>query len=153
MLQAINNKFGTNISEETLEEIKNFTLLWNIFDNTIFNTHFSIHNLNLEIDRINPPFNDYQEIFRYFQLRYVDNGAINERFRNLNFKQNDREPFVIRALLDNDLPNNDKILAVGIIIFRFRNNLFHGIKDFHFLNGQIENFRFANRYLQIFLDL
>jgi len=152
MLDWINNKFATTLSEEALNEIKNFTLLWNIYDNLIFRSHFSIHQLEIEISIRNLDYNDFHDIYEFFQNRYIDSGNINERFRNLNFRNNDREVLVQNALINNNSTNNIKILTIGIIVYRFRNNLFHGVKDFHLLNGQIENFRNANRYLKTFIN-
>ena len=152
MLDWINFKFGTDLSGEALNEIKNFTLLWNIFENLIFQSNFSINQLEIEIRRRNLDFNDFHDIYEYFQNRYIVNGNINERFSNLNFRPNDREELVQNALIDINSANNVKIFAIGIIVYRFRNNLFHGVKDFHFLNGQIENFNNANRYLKRFIN-
>lgn len=152
MLEWINSKFGTNITETTLIEIKDFTLLWNIFDNTLFMSEFSIDQLESTIQNRNFDFGQFRDIFLYFQNRYIEHNLINERFGNLNFRINDREQFVRIALLDNNISDNDKILAIGIIVYRFRNNLFHGVKDFRFLNNQRENFSHANRYLRILLS-
>jgi hypothetical protein len=44
------------------------------------------------------------------------------------------------------------ILAISIIIYRYRNNLFHGIKDIPKIDAQIENFKNANSFLISFLD-
>jgi hypothetical protein len=151
MLEWINRKFGTDITELALNEIKDFTLLWNIFDNTVFRSVFSIAKLEREIQRWNFDFNLFRDIFLYFQNRYIEHNITNERFVNLNFRQNDREELVRDALLDNNVTENEKILAIGIIVYRFRNNLFHGVKDFHFLNDQRENFAQANSYLRILL--
>jgi hypothetical protein len=153
MLDWINTRFETNLTEESLNEIKNFTLLWNIYDNLIFNRHFSIQQLEIEIGERDLDYNNFQIIYEYFQNRYISDGHTNELFRNLNFRRNDRGILVKNALIENNSSINIKILAIGIIVYRLRNNLFHGIKDFHYLNGQIENFRNANRFLQAFINL
>lgn len=152
MREWINRRFGIDINEETLNEIKNFTLLWNIFESEIFNNSFSINQLANVIRGKSLNFVEFHEIFAYFQSRYIENGVTNNRFGFLNFRPRDREVLVSDALLENNVSGNDKILAIGIIVYRFRNNLFHGMKDFRFLNNQIENFSQANRYLQIILD-
>ena len=43
-------------------------------------------------------------------------------------------------------------LAMLIIIYRLRSNLFHGEKSVYELPGQVENFRMANQVLMTFLD-
>ncbi|MDD4971609.1 MAG: hypothetical protein PHT07_19455 [Paludibacter sp.] len=153
MIHWINNRFGTNYSEVDLNEIKNFTLLWNIYENTIFNTRFSINRLETEINRRNLDFQPFQVCFEYFQNRYIENNDINQRFPYLNFRQNDKEQLVRNVLLGLENSDNDKILTLGIVVYRLRNNLFHGIKDYHNLNGQADNFTHANIFIQQFLGV
>lgn len=152
MITWLNNKFGTSYTEGDLEEIKNFTLLWNIYENLIFNNSFSIRQLNNEINNRNLNFQPFVEIFAYFQSRYSENGVINNRFQYLHFRNGDRETFVRNVLLNQIQDNNSKILAIGIIVYRFRNNLFHGLKEINRLHDQVENFTYANRYLRLLIN-
>lgn len=152
MIDWINTKYGTNLTDNDLTEIKNFTLLWNIFDNTIFNTAFSIGRLDQEITNRNLQFDPFNDVFTYFQNRYTENGQTNFRFNHLNFRLNDREALVRDVLTNVNNNDHDRVLAIGIIVYRFRNNLFHGHKDFMEIGQQTENFRNANLYLRIFLD-
>lgn len=127
MIQWINNKYGTSLTEEDLREIKNFTLLWNIYENTIFENNFTIDRLVQEINNRNLQINQFNDVLIYFQHRYIENGATNERFNFLNFRPNDRENLVRGVLTNQNNDDHDKILAIGIIVYRFRNNLFHGL--------------------------
>ena len=43
--------------------------------------------------------------------------------------------------------------AVLIIVYRFRNNLFHGVKWSYELQGQLENFTHANAALMQAIEL
>lgn len=153
MIEWINNKFGTEYSVDELGEIKNFTLLWNIFENIIFNAHFSINSLEQEIINRNPDFEDFNGCFDYFQGRYTINNSIGDRFQFLSFRRNDREQFVRDVLLGIIIDSNAKVLAIGIIIYRLRNNLFHGLKDYRYLNGQVDNFTQANSFIKNFLEI
>lgn len=152
MINWINNKYGLNLTDEDLSELKNFTLLWNIYENTVFNNSFSIALLQQEILNRNLQIDDFNGVFTYFQDRYIVNGNTNERFDHLNFRPNDRMNLVSDCLLNVNGNSPDKILSMGIIVYRFRNNLFHGLKDFMFIAEQQDNFRHANSYLQTFLD-
>ncbi|MBU2905110.1 hypothetical protein KO529_09970 [Arenibacter algicola] len=153
MIEWINNKFGTDYSVQELDEIKDFTLIWNIFENTIFNARFSINLLEQEIVNRNPNFEDFHECFNYYQNRYVVENSISNRFQYLNFRRNDREQFVKDVLLGHIIADNAKVLAIGIIVYRLRNNLFHGLKNYRNLNGQVENFSKANTFIQRFLEI
>lgn len=152
MIDWINNKYGTNLTEQDISEVKNFALLWNIYENTIFNNSFTIDQLQLEIVNRNLQLNDFNDILIYFQNRYTANGNTNQRFENLHFRPNDRMNLVRECLLNLNNNPHHKILSVGIIVYRFRNNLFHGLKDFMLLGEQNDNFRHANIYIQNFLD-
>jgi hypothetical protein len=153
MIRWINNRFGTDYSEADLNEIKNFTLLWNIYENIIFNTHFTVNQLENEINSRNLDFQQFQSCFNYYQNRYVENNMINQRFSYLNFRQNDREQLVRDVLLGAINTDNDRIFSIGIIVYRLRNNLFHGVKDYRNLNGQADNFIYANIFIQQFLGV
>lgn len=73
-------------------------------------------------------------------------------FENLNFRANDRKEFVDDVLVAESPSLRDKILASIIIIFRYRNNLFHGLKDVTQINYQQRNFVTANKMLKMFIE-
>jgi len=152
MTNWINNKFGLQLSEEDLTSVKDFTLMWNIYDNLIFQSNFTIANAENEYQNVDFEDNELEEIFNYFKNRYIDNGETKDRFDNLNFRPNDRGEFVRDVLLENDQEVENKALAITIIIYRFRNNLFHGLKDFRVIDEQKDNFDNANRFLKIVIN-
>src|SRR5690606_30171271 len=92
----------------------------------------------------------------FFRNRYFTNGEINTHFQSLNFR--DRNPDLrykerLIEILEKEQPSdNDKLFACFIIIYRYRNNLFHGSKNIARLEGQIEIFEKSNQFLQEFLD-
>jgi hypothetical protein len=152
MLEWVNNKYQSNLTEEGLQEIRDFTLLWNILENKVFDTHFSISRLQQFIVAKGLQLGAFDELLTYFRNRYCLNGQINERYAYLNFRENDKEPLVRRVLLGGESTDHEKILAIGIVVYRYRNNLFHGEKDFAQLDGQTDNFRNANKFIMILLD-
>lgn len=152
MINWINIKFGTNYTVEGLDELKNFTLLWNIYENIVFDCEFTLDKLESNINSRELNFKLFQKPFQYFRARYTKGGQINSLFDKLTFRQNDRKEFV-KNVLTQCSSNNNKIFALGIIVYRLRNNLFHGIKDYRNLDGQIENFIHANKYIKVFLEI
>ena len=152
MTEWINNRFGLQLSDDDLRNVKNFSLIWNIYENIVFQSNFSIAcaeqkyaNRIFNIDEIQPT-------FEYFKNRYISNGATNGRFNQLRFRANDRKDFVHDVLLENITDNSNKILAITIIIYRFRNNLFHGLKDYRVIDQQDENFKNANKFIIIIMN-
>ena len=80
MLEWVNNKYQSNLTEEGLQEIRDFTLLWNILENKVFDTHFSISRLQQFIVAKGLQLGAFAELLTYFRNRYCLNGQINERY-------------------------------------------------------------------------
>jgi hypothetical protein len=151
MREWINNRFGTNFSENDLSSVKDFSLLWNVFENIVCDNNCSVNRLS---ERLNPIVFDLAEFennLNYFKNRYISDGETNERFNHLNFRNSDRRELVADVLLGNNNDNSENILALAIIVYRLRNNLFHGLKQMEFIDQQKENFDNANMVLTAIL--
>jgi len=147
MREWINNRFRTNFSENDLSSIKDFSLIWNVFENIVCNNNCSVVRLTERLNPIDFELAEFEESLNYFKNRYVDNGVTNERFGHLNFSHNDRRELVENVLLGNDIEISNIVLALTIIVYRYRNNLFHGLKQMEFIDQQQENFENANLIL------
>ncbi len=147
----INKRFGVNLNDEDLLSIKDFSLIWNVFEDTVCDNKFSIATAEAQILARQLNLADFQNHLDYFKNRYIEHGATNERFNNLHFRPNDREEFVRQVLLGDITDTYQIVLAITIIIYRFRNNLFHGLKDIRVIDQQRDNFQHArpqkNHYL------
>lgn len=147
MIEWINNKFGTNFTENDLKNIKDFSLLWNIFENLVCDRNCTINRIEESLNPIEFQIEDFENHLNYFKERYTADNNTNERFEYLRIVPNARKEFVKQVLLGNDNNTSNKILALAIIVYRYRNNLFHGEKNFMLLNEQEENFSVANQVL------
>tara|TARA_R110002096_G_scaffold403899_1_gene601556 strand:- start:1904 stop:2368 length:465 start_codon:yes stop_codon:yes gene_type:complete len=147
MIEWINNKFGTNFTENDLKNIKDFSLLWNIFENLVCDRNCTINRIEESLNQIEFQIEDFEDHLNYFKERYTADNNTNERFEYLRIVPNARKEFVKQVLLGNDNNTSNKILALAIIVYRYRNNLFHGEKNFMLLNEQEENFSVANQVL------
>ena len=57
-------------------------------------------------------------------------------------------------MLKNDAADTAEVAAaLLIIVYRFRNNLFHGVKWAYEIRGQFENFSYANAVLMQAIEL
>lgn len=149
LIDWINQTFHRNFNQYDIDAVRDFTLLWNVFEGAIFNTRFSIGTAERSFQR--KQFNEqpFLPYYNYFRQRYVDaNGATNDRFQSLHFRPNDKEVFVAQTLINEASSPYDKVVAITIIIYRLRNNLFHGIKPIYTLDQQCENFENANGFLK-----
>lgn len=162
-LEWINNFFDNTIDlqSEGIERVRNFVLLWNLFETFACGKNASIKSIRIAVENINAtgaisiemlhPFVDY------FAGRYFnDNGTNKEIFEGLKFRGGDdiQAKEDVRLILTRQIVESKEVLkGLLFILFRFRNNLFHGEKQVVLLNTQISNFSYANRLLANVLDI
>lgn len=151
MLDFLNQKLWTSFKEDDLMALKDFVLLWNVFEDTLFNKSFSVtkasefiwsNSLNIEL---------FEKHLSYFRDRYVLNWVFTDKYQ-LFFRTSDREDIVKKVLLWETSNSDELILGMLLIIFRYRNNLFHWLKEFWKLDKQKENFEIANDFLKTLID-
>jgi hypothetical protein len=153
----INSKLGSALDEKAIKSIKDFSLVWNIFEDRACDNNASLPALERFIDRNSGFLVAADEIitntYEYFKKKYVDKDRINLKFTFLNLNRSDNPAFVESTLLAENPSLRDKALASLIIISRYRNNLYHALKDMTQIHEQKENFRIANRFLATILEI
>lgn len=94
----------------------------------------------------------YKAELAYFRNRYYANGTLTYHFHHLHFRPSDH-PDLVRTVIEgvNDEPRN-RALGLLMIVWRLRNNLFHGEKWAYELRDQRENFTHANSILMQILE-
>jgi hypothetical protein len=153
LVNWINHKFQRNFNAQDIDAVRDFTLLWNVLEGGVFNRSFSILAAAQKFQQ--HQFNDapFLPFYNYFRDRYIDaSGQGNYQFDSLEFRRNDRKTFVEQVLANQASSAGDKALALAIIIYRLRNNLFHGIKPIYTIDQQRTNFENANGFLMELLN-
>jgi len=145
------------LPEADRQAILHFALLWSLFESTALNTRASSASIVALVHewwasgmlRIDP----FEESLRYFQDRYFEDGEPTPHFDGLNLRRNDN-PELVRSVLSRENTNvADNISALLIVVYRLRNNLFHGQKWAYGIQGQLRNFTEANNVLMESLPL
>jgi hypothetical protein len=143
---------STSLSNESLSSVSSFTLMWAVFEASESDP---IHNMVTQIERLanrvaneNPHIGFLDDIFQFWQNRYIENNAKGYRFEHLGFCEQKQEDLVFLVLTGQNVKLADKIQALLLITYRFRNNLFHGNKDITLLEDQTENLKNASLVLQ-----
>lgn len=95
----------------------------------------------------------FKDELAYFRSRYCEDGKFTYHFDHLHLRAGDKPDLVKRALKGETADLSELAAAVLIIVYRFRNNLFHGIKWAYQIQGQLENFNHANAVLIQALEL
>jgi hypothetical protein len=144
------------ISRDEQNAIGDFSLLWSLFESQILKTEGNVRNICNAVEGWHVAGTldaaVFEEELAYFRQRYYANCAFTCHFNHLHFRKPDREALV-RAVIDgSDCDPRSCVAAVLIIVFRYRNNLFHGVKWQYKLEGQIGNFTAANNILMKTLE-
>ena len=144
------------LTGDDIDSVRNFSLLWNLFEGLVCNKNASANALKNAIsdlqNRNKLKIEDYDKFLKYFTNRYIENGEINHRFNRLNLRLGDKPKLVEEVLKGNETAPEKVLLAILIIVYRYRNNLFHGEKSIYDLPNQIDNFRNANQLLMVFME-
>lgn len=147
---------STDLKTEGIDRVRNFTLLWNLFETFACNKSADNNSISNAVELINSretiSTKLIEDHLEYFSNRYFNtDGTQKDIFNGLKFRDGNNDQAVkerVRLVLTKEEDDPQEILkALLFILYRFRNNLFHGEKEVIKLNGQIDNFMVANDLL------
>lgn len=146
-----------DLTDDERAAIMHFLLLWSLFESEALHANASASSILALVHKwaSNGRLNiaPFAMNLAYFRNRYFNQGVFTEYFQGLNLRQND-SPDLVGAVLKGENTNDaDTVSALLIIVFRLRNNLFHGIKWAYGIRNQLDNFTNANTALMAALDL
>lgn len=136
--------------------IFDFSFLWSLFEAQIMENFARADRIREKVDAwaVDSTLEaaQYDLQLAYFRNRYFADGALTHHFPYLDLRPADH-PALVRAVIEgaNDDPR-DRMLALLMIVWRLRNNLFHGAKWAYQLRDQRENFTQANSVLMRMLE-
>jgi len=147
-----------NYEFESIESIRNFALLWNMFEAIGCNKEAKNTSIESFVDKINKTIlidkNEFMFFIDFTKHRYVDeSGNIKSIFDRLNFKSEIDKKRVHEVLIGTNEDDKEVLKALLFIVLRLRNNLFHGEKNIVTLNIQENCFNTANKFIAKCLDL
>lgn len=143
------NIHNCSLQQDTVLSIGKFAILWNIFEREkcnnyctvskieklIFNTSDKWHQLAEVLKRRQEQFDLTEE--QYITRKLRRQGLNSERIEKINkFLQSNGQEDIVGGLF---------------AIYRIRNNMFHGLKDYQMLDGQKELFDAVNNVLESIL--
>lgn len=149
-LEAYAPGFG-ELGDDERAAIMHFALLWSLFEDRVLRNSASADRIGAKVqqwadnDRLER--NDFADTLAYMRERYVAIGEMTHHFGHLNLRRNDspeRVEAVLRGTTDSII---EAVTAILIIVYRYRNNLFHGQKWAYGISGQFNNFKHANETL------
>lgn len=144
-----------NLSPEEHEALQRFTLLWTLFEAQVLENNASARKISEKIENLDHQIGDgswFQEQLMYFSDRYIENGETNYRFDHLHLRRNDNPELVISVLVGDNTGLRAQLITCLTIVYRFRNNFFHGLKWAYGLKEQLENFTHSANLLKKCLE-
>jgi len=155
MIKKIFEWINTNLTlsdkldDHDIPNILAFSLLWNMFESIYCSKNANMDRINKLIDSNVDLFKekDYEEIFEYFKSRYTDSNYLNK----LRLQKSDK--ILAQSVINSKYRDkNNKLKFIMSVIYRYRNNLFHGEKQLVKMKYQEENFKYANKFLMYFIE-
>lgn len=170
-----------NTDNSGLEEAKNFTFIWSLFENQSSKRIFTdkmkfdkfelwVKNLDIKQESVGLLIRDEQsgneisgnlvdginKSFNHFYQKYKNN---NKLFLDTLFNQGDKYTLsskkhfegLAKSIKTNDI--RDKILFLFLIAKRIRNKFFHGIKNIGDIKSDHKEFKKINEYLISIISL
>ncbi|OIQ40010.1 MAG: hypothetical protein BM558_11560 [Roseobacter sp. MedPE-SW] len=130
-----------------------FSMVWSIFEFQALDNNASPESITDFVNEKMPAdydFSAFEEAFSYYTQRYVKAGQIKgKRFNALvgdsPKMQPNRETVegIRSALLGNTSTPQGKLIGLLLVVYRLRNNTFHGVKWKDGVNDQHDNFEHA----------
>lgn len=144
-----------NLSQAEHEALQRFTLLWTLFEAQVLESNASVRKIAEVVEQLGPQAFEvdwFQEQLVYFQDRYIEDGNTNYRFEHLHLRNNDNPEHVKSVLLGENIDIKAQLIACLTIVYRFRNNFFHGLKWAYGLQEQFDNFTHSANLLKKCLE-
>lgn len=152
----ITDYLHVDFKNKLLESVLAFLLYWNTFEARLFERNFRSE--SVRDDEINIHIEDeiVSDSFEFAKQRYVSPiGTLNTEFKDLGFRnlsknkeiETEDEKYVREVLLTDSPVIQNRLNAMIIIIYRLRNNLFHGEKSIQKALRQTDLLNWACRIL------
>lgn len=140
------------------QAIHDFTLLWSFFEAQVLDCNGDIPQLQARVaaaaDEGGIDLAPFEGALSYFQTRYFDEGKPTGLFDGLWPGSKKAGRVEVEAVLSGAATTApEKLIALFIIVYRLRNNLFHGSKWAYSFKGQLDNFTHAGTVLMRAIEL
>lgn len=136
--------------------IFDFSFLWSLFEAQVMDNFAQARTISEQVNGWDTEHRIHSEVYAealaYFRSRYSLNGQTTHHYDYLNLRGSDYPELVGRVIRGESDDPRDSMLCVLMIIWRLRNNLFHGSKWAYQIRDQLDNFTHANAVLMKVLE-
>ena len=146
----------SQLEENERAAIYDFSFLWSLFEGSVLNCQCNVPNIRRFAEQTESKIRlndvDFAPFVSYLQNRYYLNGNPTEHYRHLHVERSGSPEEVVEMLSNENCTEKVKLIGCLVVVFRLRNNLFHGEKWKYQLQGQLDNFQRANNFLRNLMD-
>jgi len=145
--------FG-HLSDREKMAVVDFALLWSFFESRCLDNNANMGRIRYYVRHLPETLGAsqvVQDLADYFKARYIENGGYSFRYQRLHLERSQNPEEVSRMLLGKGDSRETLAGCLGII-FRFRNNLFHGEKWEYELQEQQDNFERSTALLRWLME-
>jgi len=136
--------------------IFDFSILWSFFEGTKLNRRADVSTIRAYAEKLeNTGHLDTLGLtpyIAYFKDRYFKNGEYTNHFLSLYIERSGNPEEVKKMIEDNNPSKKECLVGCLVIVYRFRNNLFHGEKWRYHIKDQLLNFTHASKLLFDLMD-
>lgn len=145
-----------DLPEDDRRAIFDFAFLWSLFEAEIMEANARVDRITEKVDAWAAAHmlgaDLYDPELAYFRSRYFADGELTYHYPYLELRKSDHQELVEAVIRGVNNDPRDRMLALLMIVWRLRNNLFHGAKWAYQIKGQRENFTNANAVLMRVLE-
>lgn len=140
----------SDLSAAEREAIAYFTMLWGSVEGSLFQNKANDGKIFALAEQLKErrgfDLANFAGELCYFRRRYLSNGRPTPYFETLYLSKKAARR-VLRVLSKQENDPVEIVAALLLIVYRLRNNLFHGLKWADDIRGQAENFHHADALL------
>ncbi|MBF9221381.1 hypothetical protein [Hymenobacter ruricola] len=115
IISLISQRTGDSLSTESLQVVRDFTLLWMFYEGSVFGTHYESEKMKELVERGELSLHDLNSHWDYFQQRYLSSPRIfSAQFDQLTISQQSaKDRARLEQLLTEPTPTDaDRTIAV-----------------------------------------
>jgi len=142
---------ASDLRPETVEAVFSFTVMWNFFEGKLCQGDRDIRDSFRRVAQEYAQRVSLSDEIEFWSGRYLKDSSLDPVFEDLSFRPNDGRAHVEAVLRREKTDSESRILAVMFIVYRLRNNLFHGLKEINSWNSQVPNLLNACQSLALIL--
>lgn len=144
------------LQDNEKDAIYDFSLLWSLFEGIKLNCNCNVNEIRQFVAEIGQRGRlggvNLDHYVSYLRNRYYVNGNYTDHYANLHIERSGNPDEVLAMLCNEECSSAVQLIGCLVVVFRLRNNLFHGEKWQYQIQGQLDNFRHANEFLRYLMD-